>query len=138
MAPSSEGLNAAEQKSKARLERLLLNLEQAWNQGDSATYANFFTEDAVYVTRGGALWERREEIQRQLGVALAGPLRYTILRFRAWRIRFLSPKAAIVYAAMEIAQPWNPRQTSQLFASQVCVAVNDDWRIASSHQTEIA
>jgi uncharacterized protein (TIGR02246 family) len=135
---SSDGLNAADQKSKTRLERLLLNLEQAWNQGDSETYASFFTEDAVYVPRGGALWERREEIQRQLAVAFSGPLRYTILRFRAWRIRFVAAKVAIVYAAMEIVHPWNQGQTSQVLASKVCVAINDDWRIASAHHTEIA
>jgi len=133
-----ESPSASDHKSKARLERLLLNLEQAWNQGDAEAYAGFFMEDAVYVARGGILWEHREEIQRQLAVAFAGPLRYTILHFKAWRVQFVTTKVAMVYTAMEIVHPWNAAQNSQVLASVVCALVHDDWRIASAHHTDMS
>jgi uncharacterized protein (TIGR02246 family) len=120
------------------MERLLLSLEQAWNSGDAEGFASFFMEDAVYVARGGALWEGREEIQRQLGVAFSGPLRYTILHFRAWRLRFITSKVAMVYTAMEIVHPWNNVQNGQMLASLVCAQIYDDWRIASAHQTDMS
>jgi uncharacterized protein (TIGR02246 family) len=133
-----ESASASEQKSKTRLERLLLNLEEAWNRSDAEAYASLFMEDAVSVARSGALWERREEIQRQQAAAFSGPLRYTILHFRAWRIRFITSKVAMVYAAMEIVHPWNSAQNSQVLASLVCALVHDDWRIASAHNTDMA
>lgn len=138
MAIPRESPSASDHKSKVRLERLLGSLEEAWNHGDAAAYSGFFMEDAVYVARGGALWERREEIQRQLGVAFSGPLRYTILHFRAWRVHFVTTKVAVVYTAMEIVHPWNNAQNSQVLASMVCAQVYDDWRIASVHQTDMA
>jgi uncharacterized protein (TIGR02246 family) len=133
-----EGSAASDQKSKVKLERLLMNLEEAWNRSDAQGYAGFFMEDAVYVARGGALWEGREEIRTQMAAAFTGPLRYTILHFRAWRVRFLTSKVAMVYAAMEVVHPWKGNQTSQVLASLVCAVVYDDWRIASAHNTEMA
>jgi len=127
-----------EQKGKLKLERLLLNLEETWNRGDAESYATFFMQDAVYVARGGALWEGREEIHRQLSVAFSGPLRYTILHFRAWRIRFVTSKVAMLYVAMEIVHPWNAAQNTQVLASMVCAVVHEDWRIASAHHTDVA
>ena len=138
MPGSHESPSASDQKSKIQLERLLVDLEQAWNCGDAEAYAGLFMDDAVYVARGGALWERREEIRRQLGVAFSGPLRYTVLHFRAWRIRFITSKVAMVYAAMEIVNPWNKAQNGQMLASLVCALVYGEWRIASAHQTEMA
>lgn len=132
-----EAPGASDQKAKARLERLLLNVEEAWNRGDAQAYAGFFTEDAACVARGGALWEGREEIQKQQSVAFAGPLRYTILHFRAWRVRFITSKVAMVYAAMEIVHPWNAAMNGQVLTSLVCAMVFDDWRIASQHNTEV-
>ena len=128
----------SEQKAKVKLERLLLNIEEAWNRGDAESYASCFTEDAACVVRGGALWEGRAEIQRQQAAAFAGPLRYTILHFRAWRVRFITSKVAMIYAAMEIVHPWNSAMNSQVLASLVCAAVFDDWRIASGHNTEMS
>lgn len=131
-----ESSSGADHKAKTRLERLLLNLEQAWNRGDAEAYAAFFTEDAIYVSRGGAVWERREEIRRQLTLAFSGPLRYTILHFRAWRIRFLTDKIAIVYTAMDIVNPWNNALSTQMLASLVCDLAYDDWRVTSAHATD--
>lgn len=132
-----EAPGSPEHKSKAKLQRLLLNLEEAWNRGDAQAYASCFTEDAALVARGGVLWEGREEIQRQQGAAFGGPLRYTILHFRAWRIRFLTSQVAVVYAAMEIVHPWNAAMNGQVLASLVCVLVFEDWRIASQHNTDM-
>jgi uncharacterized protein (TIGR02246 family) len=138
MATPRESSAAADQKSKARLERLLMHLEEAWNRGDAQAYTSFFMEDADYVARGGALWEGRAEIQRHQAAAFSGPLRYTVLHFRAWRIRFITSKVAMVYAAMEIVHPWNSTQNSQVLTSLVCAVVHDDWRIASAHNTDMA
>jgi uncharacterized protein (TIGR02246 family) len=138
MAIPRESPSTADHKAKAKLERLLLSLEEAWNHGDAEAYAGFFMEDAVYVARGGALWEKREEIQRQLGAAFSGPLRYTILHFRAWRIQFITSKVAMLYTAMEVAHPWNATLNSQMLASVVCAVVHDEWRIASAHHTDMA
>jgi uncharacterized protein (TIGR02246 family) len=137
MATPRESTGASEQKSKARLERLLLNIEEAWNRGDAQAYAGFFTEDGVYVARGGVLWEGREEIQRQQAAAFAGPLRYTILHVRAWRVQFITSKVAMIYAAMEIVHPWNGGMNGQVLASLVCAAMFEDWRIASQHNTDM-
>lgn len=138
MPTQRESAGASDQKAKARLERLLLNLEEAWNRGDAEAYAGLFMEDAVSVARGGVLWERREEIQRQQSAAFSGPLRYTVLHFRAWQIRFITSKVAIVYAVMEIANPWKAGHTNQVLASLVCALIYDDWRIASAHHSEMA
>ena len=137
MSTPRESAASADQKAKHRLERLLLNLEEAWNRGDAEAYAAFFTEDAAYVSRGGALWEGREEIQRQQAAAFAGPLRYTVLHFRAWRLRFITSKVAMIYAAMEIVHPWNAAMNGQVLASLTCAMVFEDWRVASQHSTDI-
>jgi uncharacterized protein (TIGR02246 family) len=133
-----ESPGASDQKAKTRLERLMLSLEEAWNSGDAGAYASFFTEDAVSVARGGVMWEGREEIQRQQAAAFAGPLRYSILHFRAWRVRFVTSKVAMVYAAMEIVHPWNGANNRQVLVSLVCSAFHDDWRVASAHHTDMA
>ena len=127
-----------EQKQRQRLERILGRIEEVWNHSDAEAYAALYAPDAVYVSRGGALWEGRAEIQKQHALAFAGPLRYTILHFRAGRVRMLTRRAAVVYAALEIANPWKPEQLVQALTTFVFVATHDDWLIASAHTTDVA
>ena len=138
MAIPRESSTAADLKAKTRLERLMMNLEEAWNRSDAQAYASYFTEDASFVARGGVLWEGREEIQRQQTAAFAGPLRYTILHFRAWRVRFITSRVAIVHAAMEIVHPWNASLNGQLLASMVFTMVHEDWRVAAQHNSDMS
>ena len=58
--------------------------------------------------------------------------------FRAWQIRFITSKVAMVYAVMEITHPWKNGHTGQVLASLVCAMIYDDWRIASAHHSDMA
>jgi len=121
--------------SAAQIETLLAAVEQAWNQADLTAYAALYTEDAAYVSRSGALWMGREEIERQHRTAFAGK---SPLRLRAIRSALLESEVALVHAEVQITGGGHSEQTIHAVTTFVWVIQPGGWRIAAAHTSELA
>jgi uncharacterized protein (TIGR02246 family) len=78
-------------------------IERAWNAGDVKSYARLYALNAAYVTRAGIVWKGRKGIERGHAAAFRGELKGTALKIRVKRLRFLTPKNAVAYCAIELS-----------------------------------
>jgi len=117
---------------------LLCELEDAWNRGDIHAYAAVFASDAAYVSRAGALWEGRAEIEGHHTSAFAGPLRNTELRLAARRVRFLAPTLAVANVDVELRNRQDPTQLARAISTLTLAGAAGDWKIAAAHTSEVA
>jgi uncharacterized protein (TIGR02246 family) len=79
-------------------------IERAWNAGHVKSYARLYAQDAAYLTRAGVLWKGRKAIERGHAAAFRSELKGTQLKIRIRRLRFLTPKTAVVHCAIELSQ----------------------------------
>jgi uncharacterized protein (TIGR02246 family) len=120
-------------------------LQRAWNRGDAAGYASFFTGDADFVAWNGIYGRGRQAIEDGHRPLFAGPLagsRMALVGDAAdsappESLRFLRPDVAVmvipssvVRAREEAADPVH--ESVQTF---VLVKNGDGWRVAAFQNT---
>jgi len=132
---TQERNNASEVERRAEIEDLLVRVEDAWDRGDVHAYTSLYAEDAGYVSRAGAVWEGRGEIERQHVVLFAGILRNTRIKLHTRAIRFVTPQVAIVHAGIDLTRE---KDASRAFATFVVSSAGGSWRIAAAHASEVS
>jgi len=118
---------------------MISQLQAAWNAGDSAGFAKYFTDDASFIHIYGAQVDGRaaiEPLHRQIfdTVYKSSHNEYTILA-----IKFVRPDVAIAYirAHLRYFEAGEPRE---IHARPTMVAVknNGQWEIAAFQNTRIS
>ena len=121
-------------KRQDQVIRLLKSIEDAWNAADPAAYARLFAADAVYVTRSGALWQGRPEIEEGHAFALAGSLVDTTLRLRPAHIAFPAVSVAVAVVHVELS---GETTATRALATFVITLNAGEWSVLSAHTSEV-
>ena len=114
---------------------LLAGLEGAWNEADAAAFARLFAADAVYVTRGGAVWRGRPAIEEGHARALVGPLADTVLTLRPTHITFPATSVAIAHVDLELS---SDQAIIRAVTTFVLTLDGKRWSIIAAHTSEAA
>jgi uncharacterized protein (TIGR02246 family) len=70
-------------------------MSDAWARMDAARFAACYADDATVIGPGIQLWGK-EDIDRSMATAFAGPLQGSLRPHAARSVRFLSPDTAVV------------------------------------------
>lgn len=89
-------LNNSQDPQAAALRDLMTQLEEAWNRGDAATWAKFFTDDARFVTLRGDVAVGRAAIEANHRFIFGSIYKGTQNRTAIESMVFPSPGVAIV------------------------------------------
>ncbi|MDQ7851020.1 MAG: SgcJ/EcaC family oxidoreductase [Armatimonadota bacterium] len=105
---------------------------RAWNRGDVAAAAGFFTDDAVRVGAFGDVQHGRAEIEAAYTTLLHHTLPGAVVTQDRGSVRILSPDLAVWQGGIEIRLP---ADGSRLHGHvvQVMKKVKDRWLILESH-----
>ncbi|WP_353070126.1 SgcJ/EcaC family oxidoreductase [Tunturibacter empetritectus] len=69
------GVKAAEDTPQVAIEKMLAREQSAWNTGDSASYADEYTEDADFINIRGQVFTGKTAVQQQHAKIFAGPFK---------------------------------------------------------------
>ncbi|MFE6615126.1 SgcJ/EcaC family oxidoreductase [Amycolatopsis sp. NPDC057786] len=120
---------------------VLGKLADAWNDGDAAAYASFFTEDADYVTFFGMNMPGRAMIESAHRSLFEGPLKGSKLVVGGGepKVRFILPDVAIVVSgggsSLSDGKPEPGRESTLTY---VLVEGPGGWRVASFQNTRVS
>jgi uncharacterized protein (TIGR02246 family) len=121
------------------LSQIVTKLEEAWNAGDSAAFASYFTDDASFIHIFGGQLDGRTAIQaihRQIFDTIYKGSRN---RFTLQRIRFIRSDVAIVYvqAHLKFQEGGEPREI-QARPTMTAVKENGNWQVVAFQNTRIS
>jgi len=71
-------------------------LETAWNQGDGATYASYFTDDADFINIRGDIFTGSKQIAQIHAMILAGPFKGSHIAITMRTLKVLAPGVAMM------------------------------------------
>jgi uncharacterized protein (TIGR02246 family) len=112
-----------------------------WNTHDTTAMAELFTADADFVDVAGTHWKGRRQIRDEHVKSHRMQFKDSVLTFRSVDVRFLKPDVALVHIDWRIegdrASDGTSRAPRNGVMSWVVVRQRDDWRIASSHNTNV-
>ena len=114
---------------------VLAALEAAWNEADAPACARLFAADAVYVTRGGAVWRGRPAIEEGHARALVGPLADTVLTLRPTHITFPAISVAVAHVDLELS---SDQAIIRAVTTFVLSLDGKRWSIVAAHTSEAA
>ncbi|MFC4113470.1 SgcJ/EcaC family oxidoreductase [Nonomuraea zeae] len=117
--------------------RLLAQMTETWNAGDSAGYAGLFTEDVDYVTFFGLHLKGREAVEEthrelfktsiKLGESDGEP-----------QIRRLTDDVAFVVAGGTSSVNGKPDPSRTSVVTMTALRTPEGWRFASFHNTRVS
>jgi uncharacterized protein (TIGR02246 family) len=106
--------------------------EAAWNRGDAAAAASFFTEDGVRVGAFGDVQHGRAELESAYEDLLHGAMAGATVRQGPPTVRMLTPGLAIVQGSMEIV-PAGDGPVMRGHVVQIMTRVNGRWLVLEAH-----
>jgi uncharacterized protein (TIGR02246 family) len=114
------------------LHRVHTAFVEAWNRGDAAAAAAFWTEDGVRVGGTGDVQRGRKEIAAGLDRLLKGRFKGAKVKLGAASIRMLGPEYALYQGPMEI-DPGSGRPPMKAYVLDVMKKVQGTWLMLESH-----
>jgi uncharacterized protein (TIGR02246 family) len=121
------------------LQEILIHLENAWNAGDSASFAAQFVEDANFIHIFGGQLDGRRAIEASHRHIFDTIYKGSQVRFVLRGIRFLGAGAAIVFtrANLKFQQGGEPSEIDTR-PTLIAVKAQGEWRIAAFQNTRIS
>jgi uncharacterized protein (TIGR02246 family) len=120
----------------AALERVVEGLEAAWNSGNGAAFAAYFTSDADFVNIYAMHGKGREAIGRAHDMLLHGVYAGSSNRYAIKQARMLSNDVALVHIAAHLEVPQGPLAgVMEALPSAVLVRQDGAWKVAAFHNT---
>lgn len=118
---------------------LVDGLEKAWNAADGAAFARPFAEDADFVNIRGEHHRSREAISRGHEAILNTIYKGSTVRLQLAAVRAIAPTVLLAHVKSTLNAPTGPLagEHHALF-SMVLVQADEDWRIASFHNTMVS
>jgi uncharacterized protein (TIGR02246 family) len=92
----SNVVKAQEVDPTPMLMSIAAGLETAWNQGDGAMYASYFTDDADFINIRGDLFTGNKQIAQVHGMILAGPFKGSHIVITMRTLQILAPGVAML------------------------------------------
>jgi len=89
-------VKAQEADPTVALMGIATGLETAWNHGDGATYASYFTDDADFINIRGDLFTGAKQIAQIHGMILAGPFKGSHITITMRTLKILAPGVAML------------------------------------------
>ncbi|MEU3622289.1 DUF4440 domain-containing protein [Amycolatopsis coloradensis] len=126
---------------KTEVLAVLSRLADAWNDGDAAAYARWFTEDADYVTFFGMNMPGRALIESSHRALFEGPLKGSKLVAGSGepKARFVRPDVAIVVSGGGSSPAGGkPEPGRESTLTYVLVEEPEGWRVASFQNTRVS
>ena len=112
-----------------------------WNTHDVTAMAELFTADADFVNVAGMRLKGRQQIRDEHVKSHKMQFKDSVLTFQSVDVRFLKPDVALVHIDWRIEGDRDSDGTSRAprngVMSWVVVRQRDEWRIASSHNTNV-
>jgi len=90
------GAQSAQDAPQAAIEKVLATEQTAWNAGDSATYADEYTDDADFINIRGQIFQGKAAVQAQHAKIFAGPFKDSTISIVVRKFTLLSDHAALV------------------------------------------
>ena len=90
-------LSTSQSQDEAAICEVETGLAEAWNRHDAKAYAGFFTEDGDCVNVVGWWWKGRPQIESKVAEAHVFMFRESTLTDDEIRVRFLTPRIAVVH-----------------------------------------
>ena len=123
-----------------QLRTLIDELVARWGAGDAESYAELFSDDAVYVAYDGTRQEGRTGIADIHRVLFAGVLRGS--RIEGMRIEDVRPvggDGAVLRASGTVVLRWQRRPARRRLSRQTLVAERapGGWRFVAFHNTRV-
>jgi uncharacterized protein (TIGR02246 family) len=106
--------------------------EAAWNRGDAAAAASFFTEDGVRMGAFGDVQHGRAELEAAYEDLLHGAMAGATVRQGPPTVRMLTPGLAVVQGSMEIV-PAGDGPVMRGHVVQIMTKVNGRWLVLEAH-----
>jgi uncharacterized protein (TIGR02246 family) len=126
------GLAAQIPKDKAylALEKVLANVEAAWNAGDPTAFAAQWIRHGTVVSPSGELTEGRVEIERTMAEQFAGPLKGTTHTLTITRVYAVRPFVALIDGIAVVTARDNAQRWSAPFTVVLTRNISRTWQIA--------
>jgi uncharacterized protein (TIGR02246 family) len=126
-------------REEATIRRTATRFAETWNAHDMDAMSELFAEYADFVDVGGARLKGRARIRDGHAKRHEMQFKESVLTVRSVDVRFLKPDVALVHVEWGMERDRDPDGTSRAprngVMSWVVVRQRDDWRIASSHNT---
>jgi uncharacterized protein (TIGR02246 family) len=114
-------------------------LGEAWNRGDSPSYAALFTDDCDYIGFDGTHVTGRAATARHHQKLFDSVMFGSRLRLADITIRFVTPDLALIHADASLSMPWQSADARKhrWLQSYIVVRNDDGWRIAAFQSAEV-
>src|SRR5215469_602696 len=89
--------SANRSQDEVAIHKVEIGLREAWNRHDAQAFGSFFTEDADCVNVVGWWWKGRPQIEKKVADAHVFMFRESTLTDDEIRVRFLTPRIAVVH-----------------------------------------
>src|SRR5215472_16021678 len=89
--------SADRSQDEAAIRKVETGLQEAWNRHDAQAFGSLFTEDADCVNVVGWWWKGRPQIEKKVADAHVFMFRESTLTDDEIRVRFLTPRIAVVH-----------------------------------------
>ncbi|MDE1175672.1 MAG: SgcJ/EcaC family oxidoreductase [Edaphobacter sp.] len=89
-------VKAQEADPTVMLMGITAGLETAWNQGDGAAYASYFTDDADFINIRGDIFSGSKQIAQVHGIILAGPFKGSHIAITMRALKVLAADVAML------------------------------------------
>jgi uncharacterized protein (TIGR02246 family) len=126
---------AGRAEDEAAIRKQIDQYAAAWNKADAKATAQFFTDDADYVSSTGQRGEGRAGIERVLTEQFAGVFKGATLKTTITSIRFLKPDVAIVNGSFEVSGTKGPDgkelPVRKGLSTNIVAKPGDKWLIAA-------
>ncbi|HEU4495467.1 MAG TPA: SgcJ/EcaC family oxidoreductase [Flavobacterium sp.] len=124
---------------ETEIKQLFQDLKEAWNKGDAALYASYFTYDCDYVAFNGQHLTGRQENAETHHKLFKGFLKGSKLTGEIKAIRFLTPEIAICHSvgAVQLRFQKSAPKNRLSINTNVVIKTNGSWKIAAFQNTRI-
>lgn len=121
---------------RSSLERLVEELEDAWNAGDSDAFAAAFADDADFVNVYGMHGRGRKAIANGHHFIFTTVYKDSKVEYRVVSARMLASGVALVHVSARLNVPGGPLAgTHEALWSGVATLCDDAWKFAAFHNT---
>jgi uncharacterized protein (TIGR02246 family) len=128
-------------REEATIRRMATRFAETWNAHDMDAMAVLFADDADFVSVGGVHLKRRQQIRDEHATLHQMQFKGSTLTVEGVTVRFLKPDVALAHIDWRIEGDRDPDGTSRAprtgVMSWVVVRKANEWRIASSHNTNV-
>lgn len=118
---------------------LVAELENAWNAGDGAAFAQPFAEDADFVNIRGEHFRTREAIARGHQGIFNSIYKGSVVRYQVAGVRAIAPEVLLAHVNATLKAPTGPLAGEHRSLFTVVLTKGPDaWLIAAFHNTLLA